>query len=139
MWPSRAANTHVETCGQFRSRPVVPRYVPLCLAAMLASGCAATDLASNGYDRRDGDTAYRVEETRGGFRLLVRQDLYLFIPDHAGSEASCRREAVALATEEARRRGWRSEVDAARVRSTYGRNGLTGVSSCSAAAVVEEP
>jgi hypothetical protein len=111
--------------------------VSLVVAVLLSACTTAADFTAAPYDRRSGDTAWRLDEDPQGFTVSVRQDLYRFIPDAAGTEASCRREAVALALVEARRRGRvDARVDERLVRSSFGRNGVSGVSTCTAVATV---
>jgi hypothetical protein len=113
---------------------------PLLVISMLAlAACSsASDFGDGRYDRHSGDTAWRLEETPSGFAVTVRQDLYRFIPHMGSVELNCRREAIALALTEARRRGRPNvELDERLVRSSVGRNGVTGITSCTAMAPVD--
>lgn len=115
------------------------RHTALALL-VLASCSSASDNAAGRYDRQSGDTEYRIDNVPTGFTVAVRQDVYRFIPDPNAAEASCRRELVALAVMEAQQRGRPNvALDERLVRSSFGRNGLTGMTSCTATVTVTLP
>jgi hypothetical protein len=106
---------------------------------LLVVGCTRpTGYYDGAFDRRSGDTEYRIEDRAdGSFMIHVRMAQYQFIPELTGLEERCRREATALGLEEADRRGFsRPRTDEQRVRSSAGRNAFGGISSCSASAPI---
>jgi hypothetical protein len=104
------------------------------LLLLAIAGCTRPVGYDNGYyNQRSGGTDYRVEERPDGFAMTVRIEQYQFIPDAAALEERCRRDATALALEEADKRGLRAaNVDTRRVRSSAGRDIVTGTTSCTA-------
>jgi hypothetical protein len=86
----------------------------------------------------DKDTEYAVEDRPDGFGLTVYYSRYQFIPESAAAAAACKSALTALAWEIAERRGRKIEpVNEQRIRISMGRNGLSGITSCQAFAVVE--
>ncbi len=80
----------------------------------------------------DDNTQYRVEDTRRGFKLTIRYSEYQFRPDERAVGFVCIQTLVSLAHEIADERGLTIEqIDRERVRLTFGRNGLTGRTTCS--------
>lgn len=107
--------------------------------AMLTVGCTRPEgYDGGGFARASGSTEYRVEDRAdGGFLMTVRFAQYQFVPETAAVEERCRREAVALAHDEMERRGLRNaRVEDQRVRSSAGRNGFGGITSCTASVPV---
>jgi hypothetical protein len=111
----------------------------LLLTPLLISACATpvshTNLPLATYDK---DTEYAVDERPDGFGLTVFYSRYQFIPESSAVATACKAATTALAWELAERKGRRIEpVNEQRVRISMGRNGLTGITSCQAFAVVE--
>jgi hypothetical protein len=102
------------------------------LALAVASGCEAparyTALPMTPYDK---DTAYRVDDSPSGFTLYVQQARYQFVLND-DILASCTQAIRSLAHEIGERRGHKIEFDNERVRMSFGRNGVNGISSCTA-------
>jgi hypothetical protein len=102
------------------------------LALATVSGCEApvsyTGLPMTPYDR---NTAFRVDDTPSGFTLFVRQSRYQYILNDA-IQTSCTQAIKSLAQEIAERRGHKVEIDGDRVQMSFGRNGVNGISTCSA-------
>ncbi len=67
--------------------------------------------------------------------VYVRQDAYRFVPQAGQVQEDCRREAVALAVEEGRRRGVEVDVDERTIRTGSGRNGFSVTSTCTGQAI----
>jgi hypothetical protein len=114
-----------------RSKSVVP-------VALLLVGCATpvsyTNQALHTYDK---DTEYSIEERPDGFALTVYYSRYQFIPESDAVATACKSALTAIAYEVAEDRG-RSidQINEQRIRISMGRNGLTGITSCSATAPV---
>jgi hypothetical protein len=102
------------------------------LALAVASGCEApvsyTELPLTPYDK---NTRYRVDDSLSGFTLYLDQAQYQFILNDA-ILASCTQAIKKLAHEIGERRGHTIEIDGERVKMSFGRNGVNGISSCSA-------
>lgn len=109
----------------------------LFVLPLLAACASPAEFTPTPMDRRSGDTSYRVEERPGGFVVFTSQAVARFFPEQAEMQASCRREALALAVEEGQRRGLRVEVDERTIRTSAGRNPISGVSSCTGVATAQ--
>lgn len=111
---------------------------PLLPLLLILTSCGSTpeNYGSPVFDRREGDTQYRVEERPGGgFVLTVRREGFHFNagPEMVAFEQRCRQDVLALAHEEAAKRGLQSaSVVPARVRTSAGRNPWVGISTCTA-------
>ncbi len=109
------------------------------LAACLLAGCATpagyTGAPMTLYDR---DTEYAVENRDDGFVITIYYSRYQFIPESSAVATACKSALTSLAHEVADRRGRQIEpIDEQRIRLSMGRNGFTGITSCSAQAVAK--
>jgi hypothetical protein len=105
----------------------------------LISGCATpiqqTDAAMTPYDK---DTEYAVTPRPDGFAIAVNYSRYQFIPESSAIATACRSAVTALAFEQADKQGRKIKpLNEQRIRISMGRNGLTGMTSCSALAIAE--
>jgi hypothetical protein len=106
---------------------------------LLLSGCATpigyTNLPMQTYDK---DTEYRTDDTPNGFTLTIYYSRYQFIPESSALATACRQSLTSIAFEVAERRGRKiKRVEEQRIKMSFGRNGLSGITSCSATAPVE--
>ena len=105
---------------------------PAALLALALSGCEApviyTALPMTPYDK---DTTYRFDEQPAGFTLFVRQSHYQFILNDE-IQMSCARAIKSLAHDIAGRRHRSVEIDGDRVQMSFGRNGVNGITTCTA-------
>ena len=111
----------------------------LIIVIAALSGCATpvnyTGMPLTTYDK---DTQYAVEERSDGFDLTVSYSRYQFIPESSAVATACKSMVTSLAWEIAEKKGKKIEpVNEQRTRISMGRNGLTGVTSCQATAIVE--
>jgi hypothetical protein len=111
----------------------------LILALGLLVGCSsAANFTSAPLDRQSGETAYRIDERPGGLTIYLRRSTYRFVPQPGQTQAECRQEAIALGTIEARRRGFMAaSIDERLTRTSFGRDGVTGTSTCTATAEID--
>lgn len=122
------------------SRKPASRMLASVTVLLLALGACATPVGHSNrpmqtYDR---DTEYQVEERPGGFALTIYYSRYQFIPESDAVALACRSSLTAIAHEVAERRGRRiQQVNEQRIRLSMGRNGVTGITSCSATAPVD--
>ena len=112
--------------------------VTLVLAALL-SACATptrqTDATMVTYDK---DTEYAVTPRADGFAVAINYSRYQFIPESSAVATACKSALTAIAYEVADKQGRKiSPLNEQRIRISMGRNGLTGITSCSAMAVAE--
>jgi hypothetical protein len=103
------------------------------------AGCATpvgyTNAPMTTYDR---DTGYSVEDRGDGFSLTVYYSRYQFIPESSAVATACKSSLTSIAWEISDKRRKKIEpVNEQRIRISMGRNGLTGITSCSALAIVK--
>ncbi len=85
--------------------------------------------------RYDKDTEYSVEDTPAGFTVSIYYSRYQMIPESDAVAVACKSALTAIAWDQAERRGRKIEpVNEQRIRLSMGRNGLSGITSCSASA-----
>lgn len=111
----------------------------LVLVAVALAGCATpvghTNRPMQTYDR---DTEYTAETRPGGFSLTIYYSRYQFIPEGDAVAIACRSALTAIAHEFAERQGRRiRQINEQRIRISLGRNGVSGITSCSATAPIE--
>lgn len=109
----------------------------LCVASLLV-GCATPAKLTNSrlveYDR---NTDYAVDESSNGFTVSIRYARYQFLPESDAVAVACRQQATAIAWEVARTRGREIQpVHDQEVRISMGRNGVSGITSCTASVPV---
>jgi hypothetical protein len=109
--------------------------VPFVLLAGCATPVRYTDKPLTRYDKT---TNYRVDERPDGFTVFVEYERYQFIPESSAVATACRSMLTSLAheTAEARRRKIQP-LNEQRIRLSMGRNGVTGITSCSATVPVD--
>lgn len=103
---------------------------------VLLAGCA-TPVAQtqSSMSRYDKNTQYAVDDRGDGFTVSVYYSRYQFIPESNAVAVACRAQATAIAWEVARKRGKEIRaINDQEVRISMGRNGLTGITSCTASA-----
>ena len=108
------------------------------LISLLLSGCATTtNYTDTEMVRYDKHTQYAIADSLDGFTVSVYYSRYQFIPESGVVVEACLRQAKAIAWEYAETLNQRIEpVNDQRIKISTGRNGLSGITSCSASAVV---
>ncbi len=108
----------------------------LVAVAVTLTGCATpVGYTNEPMARYDKDTEYRVDDRPNGFTLTIYYSRYQFIPESDAVAVACRQALTALAHEIAEKRGRQIKpIDTQRIRMSFGRNGVTGITSCSATA-----
>ncbi|MBL8445800.1 MAG: hypothetical protein JNJ44_00105 [Zoogloeaceae bacterium] len=87
------------------------------------------------YDR---DTEYSVMARDDGFSITINYSRYQFIPESGAVAVACKSALTAIAFEHADKLGRKIlPINEQRIRLSMGRNGFTGITSCSATAVAE--
>ena len=105
----------------------------------LLTGCATptrmTDSSMTAYDK---DTDYAVSARPDGFSIAINYSRYQFIPESGAVATACKSALTAIAYEQADKQGRKIQpLNEQRIRISMGRNGLSGITSCSALAVAE--
>ena len=109
------------------------------ILSLLFIGCATplnhTNIPLSTYDK---DTEYGVEEREDGFGITVYYSRYQFIPESGAVATACKSQITAIAWEHSDNVGKEIEpVNEQRIRISMGRNGLTGITSCQANAIIK--
>ena len=119
-----------------------PSFIRLFMASVictfLLAGCATpvshTDSSLSTYDK---NTKFGIEDRPNGFSITIYYSRYQFIPESDAVAIACKSQATAIAWEHADNRNRSiAPINEQRIRISMGRNGLTGVTSCRANAVV---
>lgn len=110
----------------------------LVLCALLIS-CATpvshTNIPLSTYDK---DTEYGIEKRDDGFSITVYYSRYQFFPESDAVATACKSQLTAIAWEHAENEGKKiAPVNEQRIRVSMGRNGLSGITSCQANALVK--
>jgi hypothetical protein len=116
-----------------------PRSLSAFALAVFLQACATpmqqTDAAMQTYDR---DTEYVVAQRPDGFAVSINYSRYQFIPESSAVATACKSQVMTIAHEHADKIGRKIQpLNEQRVRISMGRNGLTGITSCSATAIAE--
>mgnify|MGYP005751445063 CR=1 FL=1 len=109
------------------------------LTFMLMAGCATpvshTNVSLSTYDK---DTEYNIDKRDDGFAITVFYSRYQFVPESSALATACKSQLTAIAWEHADNVGREIEqINEQRIRVSMGRNGLTGITSCQANAIVK--
>jgi hypothetical protein len=106
-----------------------------CLVAGCATPVSHTNIPLSTYDK---DTQYGVAESENGFGITVYYSRYQFIPESDAVATACKSQTTAISWEYAEKKGRKIlPLNEQRIRISMGRNGLSGITSCQASAVVE--
>ena len=114
-------------------------YITFATVVLFLVGCAApvshVNVPLHTYDK---DTEYGIEERSDGFGIVVFYNRYQFIPESDAVATACKSQLTAIGWEHADKVGKEIEnINEQRIRISMGRNGITGITSCQAYAVVE--
>jgi hypothetical protein len=109
------------------------------MLSLLLAGCATpvrdTEKPLTRYEKT---TEYRIDDRAGGFMVFVEYERYQFIPESSAVATACRAMLTSLAYETADARGRKIQpLNEQRIRLSMGRNGFTGITSCSATVPVD--
>lgn len=115
------------------------RSLQILLLSALLSACATpvshTNAPLSTYDK---DTAYGVEDRADGFGITIYYSRYQFIPESDAVATACKSALTSIAWEFAEKKEKQiDQINEQRIRISMGRNGLSGVTSCQAYAVVK--
>jgi hypothetical protein len=114
--------------------------IPIVMSFLvLLSACATpvshTNTPLSTYDK---DTEYGVEDRSDGFGITTYYSRYQFIPESDAVATACKSALTSIAWEIAEKKGKLIEpINEQRIRISMGRNGLSGITSCQAYAVVK--
>ena len=111
----------------------------LAVTTVALSGCTTPATYADGpMVQYDSHTEYHLNDRPGGFALTINYARYQFIPESSAVATACTQTLTSLAHEIGEKRGRTIKpIDEQRVRISLGRNGLTGMTSCSATAPID--
>lgn len=115
------------------------RYLPYILCPILLSGCATavrqSDAPQSQYDK---NTKYGIETRPDGFGVSLYYSRYQFVPESDAVATACKQQLTAIAFEHAEKQGKEIQpINEQAIRLSMGRNGLSGITSCSAFATAK--
>jgi len=100
-----------------------------------ATPVSHTNIPLSTYDK---DTEYGIEKRDDGFAITVYYSRFQFFPESDAVATACKSQLTAIAWEHADNEGNEIEpVNEQRIRISMGRNGVSGITSCQANAVVK--
>jgi len=110
----------------------------LLFASALISCAAPTKMTNARMTAYDKNTDYAVTSRPDGFSISINYSRYQFIPESSAVATACKSALTSIAYEYAdKQRRKIQPINEQRIRISMGRNGLTGITSCSALAVAE--
>ena len=117
---------------------IIKLFVTFLFCSLLI-GCATptkmTDAPMIYYDK---DTEYAITDNNNGFSIAINYSRYQFIPESSAVDTACKSAVTTIAYEHADKQGRKIHpLNEQQIRISMGRNGLTGITSCSAMAVAE--
>lgn len=110
------------------------RVILIVLSFMFLTGCAtAVRQSAVPLTRYDKNTKCGIERRSDGFGISVYYSRYQFIPESDVVATACKAALTSIAWEYAEKQGKEiTPINEQRIRLSMGRNGLTGITSCSA-------
>ena len=113
--------------------------IALLMTALALAGCTTpaiqTDMPMTQLDK---NTQYAVVDRPDGFDLTVAYSRYQFIPESEAVSTACKAALTSTAWDIAKKRGKEIvPLNEQRIKISMGRNGLAGITSCSASVPVE--
>lgn len=112
------------------------RLLFLSLLFVSIVGCATavkqTDAPMSQYDK---NTKYAIETRPDGFSVSIYYSRYQFIPESDAVAVACRQALTSIAHEHASKAGREiQQINEQAIRLSMGRNGMSGITSCTASA-----
>jgi hypothetical protein len=117
----------------------IAKLLGIVMVSLLLGSCTTpmrqTDTQMIPYDR---DTGYSVTPQENGFAITISYSRYQFIPESNAVAVACKSALTSIAYEHAEKQEKRIQpINEQRIRISMGRNGFTGITSCSATAIAE--
>ena len=113
-------------------------FVTFLLCSLLVGCATPAKMTDESMVKYDKDTDYAIIPSPDGFSIAIHYSRYQFIPESSAVATACKSAVTTVAYEHADKQGRKIHpLNEQRIRISMGRNGLTGVTSCSAMAVAE--
>lgn len=115
------------------------RILSLVIVALSVSGCATPVKQSTApLSQYDKNTEYGIEARPDGFGVSVYYTRYQFIPESDAVAIACKQALTSIAWEHAEKQGKEIlPINEQAIRLSMGRNGMSGITSCSAFATAK--
>jgi hypothetical protein len=115
------------------------KYLIYVIFLMLAVSCTTTGiLTKTPLTKYNKDIKYGIEERPNGFAITLYYSRYQFIPESSALATACKSSLTSIAWDIAEMKGKKIKpINEQRIKLSMGRNGLTGITSCIAMAIVE--
>jgi hypothetical protein len=118
---------------------MIKRLCFIVFSLALLYGCATpVTYTDKEMKRFDDHSKYAIEEKQGGFFLNIVYSRYQFIPESDALLVACKQTLTNIAWEIAEEDGKKIKpINEQRIQISAGRNGFTGITSCSARVPVD--
>lgn len=110
------------------------------MCALLCMGCVTepTQFSDAKMTRYDKDTEYAVTPNATGFAVAINYSRYQYRSESDAIALACKSALTSIAYEYADKQSRKIQpINEQRIRLSMGRNGVVGITSCSAAATAE--
>jgi hypothetical protein len=109
------------------------------MLALSVSGCATPVKQSNApLSKYDKNTDYGIEPRQDGFGISIYYSRYQFVPESDAVATACKQALTSIAWEHGEKQGREIlPINEQAIRLSMGRNGVSGITSCSAFATVK--
>ncbi len=115
------------------------RYLAHAIAIIALSGCATAVRQSVApLSQYDKNTKYGIEPRPDGFGISIYYSRYQLIPESDAVATACKQALTSIAFEQADKQGKEiAPINEQTIRLSMGRNGISGITSCSAFATAK--
>ena len=108
------------------------------IVSLLTSCATAVRQSEAPMSQYDKNTKYGVEPRPDGFGISIYYSRYQFVPESDAVAAACKQALTSIAWEQSEKQGKEIlPINEQAIRISMGRNGLSGITSCSAFATAK--
>jgi hypothetical protein len=134
-----SSNRQLAHRNRIERRMAVKEALLVVLLALSVSGCATPVKQSNApLSKYDKNTDYGIEPRQDGFGISIYYSRYQFVPESDAVATACKQALTSIAWEHGEKQGKEIlPINEQAIRLSMGRNGVSGITSCSAFATVK--
>lgn len=120
----------------FQNKGTFMRLLVSAFLALTLIGCATVVKQTNApMSQYDKNTKYTIDPNPAGFSVSIYYSRYQLIPESSAVATACKQVLTSIAHEHASNVGREIEqINEQAIRLSMGRNGMSGITSCSASA-----
>ena len=119
-------------------KPMIRMLFCAAIVSLLTSCATAVRQSEAPLSQYDKNTKYGVEPRPDGFEISIYYSRYQFVPESDAVAVACKQALTSIAWEQAEKQGKEIlPINEQAVRISMGRNGLSGITSCSAFATAK--